>query len=784
MREPDGTSSRSGASSSSRCGRPRSSSARSTSAASIRARSARLRARASGPDHQRSGSASRAASDTSGHGSPSARCSSGQPVPQPAGVLGPAQQPEALGAQPVPAARRATRPGPGRSSRLLGEHDRAEPADPAGHARRRRPSPPRRPRSSSVGRGQLGQLPVGRGGQPDPPVLAPGVRSATATASHSWPASGLPAGQLDGGAAGHQVHAAGRAGLRTAARQPLRVGQRDDQRGRPVAGAAVARGARCVRRAAAGAAGRPRRASAPRRRAVPDRSRRSSSVDGRAPSARVSSSSSATTSAAVRAPTSAAPSSSARASRGCSPSRPSAGPRSVTPPSPVSAPSARSTCCPACSGPGRRRVPPAQPGAVRGAPAGQVQREPGQVGGADLRLRDSGGSSSPVRPAAVHPARRLPAGPPGALLGDRRRHPHRDQPGQAAPVVDAGHPGQPGVDDRADPGHGQAGLGDRGGQHDPPAAARAAARRPARRRGSRPCSGARRRASTPDSAAAVRRISATPGRNTSTSPSPSRRAARTARATHASIRSPRTGGRCCVVTGNIRASTTVSTGRPAEQLGEPVGGHGGRGGQQPQVRVAARRGRRAAARAAGRRRGAVRGTRRAAPRARPGQLRVGGQPAQQQPGRHHLDPGALATGGSRRAPRSRRSRRPVRRAAPPSGPRPPGRPAGAARRPAPGPGPVSRGQRQRDQRGLAGARRRDQHRGAVLGQRGGDLVEHGAHRQVGQRVGEQHRRPVCPAPTPFPAAALDEPRASHSRLSGRVAAAAASATMASTDELP
>ena len=61
----------------------------------------------------------------------------------------------------------------------------------------------------------------------------------------------------------------------------------------------------------------------------------------------------------------------------------------------------------------------------------------------------------------------------------------------------------------------------------------------------------------------MRRISGTPGRNASTSPSPSCTARRTARATQVSMRSPRAGGRYVVATGNIRASTRTTAAPPS-----------------------------------------------------------------------------------------------------------------------------------------------------------------------------------------------------------------------------
>ena len=90
------------------------------------------------------------------------------------------------------------------------------------------------------------------------------------------------------------------------------------------------------------------------------------------------------------------------------------------------------------------------------------------------------------------------------------------------------------------------------------------------------------------------------------------------------------------------------------------------------------------------------------------QFRIALQPAQQDPGSHHLDPGASDRPDARPVPRSRPDPRPVRRPARPSGGPPPGPPPGAARDHDPAGERV--GQRQRDQCGLAGARRRHQDR--------------------------------------------------------------------------
>ena len=170
----------------------------------------------------------------------------------------------------------------------------------------------------------------------------------------------------------------------------------------------------------------------------------------------------------------------------------------------------------------------------------------------------------------------------------------------------------------------------------------------------------------------------------------------------------------------------------AEQLGEPVRGHRGRGGQQPQVRT------QPGARVEQQREQQIRVemplvTFVEQHRVHAVQLRVGHQPAQQQPGRHHLDAGAIRP--ARVATHciadgltdlfTEQHCHPGR-----------GRPGGqSARFGDQHPAPVRidrRRQGRRDQRRLPGARRRDQHRAAMRGQRVGDRAEHRTHRQVGQ----------------------------------------------------
>ena len=348
----------------------------------------------------------------------------GQPVPQPAGVLAPAQQPGALGAQPGPAARAAARRGSGAASRCS-----ASTIAPSRRTRRAHTSPSTQPHLVGLdeqrGRGQLGQLPVGRRGQSDPPVL--GARRAVGDGD----GQPLLAGQRAAGRAAPRrcrrpsgTRRARRADA--AAGDPLGMGQGDDQRRGPgVAGGrggalrARAEGAR-GRRAGSGSSRRSRATSARQRptpAAAPDRSRPSSRSDVEALGQRV----------VVeqrhhlggrRAPTSAAPSSSARASRGCRPSSAIRRPRSVDGAVVEHRAERAQHLLPGSQRPGRRRVPPAQPGCRPGCPsrpgparAGSGRRcgSPARGSGAAARPPASSGTRArapparPARPAARRP---------------------------------------------------------------------------------------------------------------------------------------------------------------------------------------------------------------------------------------------------------------------------------------------------------------------------------------------------------------------------------------------
>jgi hypothetical protein len=96
----------------------------------------------------------------------------------------------------------------------------------------------------------------------------------------------------------------------------------------------------------------------------------------------------------------------------------------------------------------------------------QIEQEPGQVDAEDLRLdvRAAGGVLH-LRPQPVRHPGTEPPGTSCPLVGRRLRDTDRRQPGHAGAGVEAGRPGQPGVDHDRHPLHGQTRLGDVGGQH-------------------------------------------------------------------------------------------------------------------------------------------------------------------------------------------------------------------------------------------------------------------------------------------------------------------------------
>ncbi len=117
-------------------------------------------------------------------------------------------------------------------------------------------------------------------------------------------------------------------------------------------------------------------------------------------------------------------------------------------------------------GGGRRLVEEGQAAGVPRAPPGQVQGQARQVGLQDLGPGEGRqGPGLRLVPQAVADARLGAAGPAPALVGGGAADAHGLQPGQAAGRVEARHAGQAAVDHHPHALDGQAGLGDRGGQH-------------------------------------------------------------------------------------------------------------------------------------------------------------------------------------------------------------------------------------------------------------------------------------------------------------------------------
>ncbi len=110
------------------------------------------------------------------------------------------------------------------------------------------------------------------------------------------------------------------------------------------------------------------------------------------------------------------------------------------------------------------------------APCRQLQHQPGQVDLADLgRPVARPGAVVDLAPQAVGDAGLGASRPPCSLIGRVPADRHGRQTGHAGADVEAGRPGQAAVDDDSHAFDRQRGLGDVGGQHDPPP--------PGRRRG-------------------------------------------------------------------------------------------------------------------------------------------------------------------------------------------------------------------------------------------------------------------------------------------------------------
>jgi hypothetical protein len=172
-----------------------------------------------------------------------------------------------------------------------------------------------------------------------------------------------------------------------------------------------------------------------------------------------------------------------------------------------------------------------------------LQGQPGQVGLENLGAA-MGGQLLMLRlgPQAIAHAGLQAPGTAGALGGAGAGDALGVEAGHAAAGVEARHPGQAGVDHHAHAVDGQAGLGDVGGQHHL-AQALGAGSMAARwaLRSSSPCSGQSRISGArprPPEGWCTRRISACPGRNTSTLPVWSASACNTLSTTRGSMNSP------------------------------------------------------------------------------------------------------------------------------------------------------------------------------------------------------------------------------------------------------
>ena len=177
------------------------------------------------------------------------------------------------------------------------------------------------------------------------------------------------------------------------------------------------------------------------------------------------------------------------------------------------------------------RIEERERGHVAEAERGHLQDDRGQVRAQDLRLGElrPGGEVVLAVQADADAGGDAPAAT-GTLVGRRLRDRLDRQSLHLQPVAVAGDPRRAGVDDVAHAGHGERGLGDVGGQHDPAAGVRLedavllGRRQAGVQRQHLACRAARGGAS----ASAVSWISRSPLRNTSTSPGPRRASSSTA----------------------------------------------------------------------------------------------------------------------------------------------------------------------------------------------------------------------------------------------------------------
>ena len=124
-------------------------------------------------------------------------------------------------------------------------------------------------------------------------------------------------------------------------------------------------------------------------------------------------------------------------------------------------------------GRGGRRIEPAQGGWIVDSRGGQLQREGGQVGREDLgKVEGDQAGVIALAPEPVGHPGALAAGAAPALIGGGAGNPDRLEPGHAGAGRKAGHPHPAAVDHDRHALDGEAGLGDGGGEHHPPAGPR------------------------------------------------------------------------------------------------------------------------------------------------------------------------------------------------------------------------------------------------------------------------------------------------------------------------
>ena len=336
-------------------------------------------------------------------------------------------------------------------------------------------------------------------------------------------------------------------------------------------------------------------------------------------------------------------------------------------------------------------------------------------------------------PAAVDPTRSLAARPTGPLVGRGARHRDGHERAEPAGQVGPGHPGEPGVHDRAHPRDSQAALGDRGREHHAPPLAAAqrlvlcgGSQPPVQRHHVEPAQPCRDGPDLPGPGQEDQQVAVGLGMGAADHVGHVVQQARVD--PQAVRRGDRRRRRAPHHRHVVQRPDRLDDGDPAQRLRQPGGLGGRRHGQQQQVLPQRR------AHVDGEREGQV-GVQMAFvalvehDRAGPRELGVALHPAYEHAGRHHLDPGGRPDG--RLAPdrvTDAAPRRLAQQRAHPAG--------GSAGGHAPRlghdhPSGHQAGEREGDERGLAGAGRGHQDRRSRLPQRVLHRRQAGPDRQVG-----------------------------------------------------